>query len=179
MQQVILSSEEHNMLKKFVAVKRSLARVKGAKMNYGQIIEGYEQYLLNYSSMALEDAAGIYDLLVKGRNNLAYYLGGDIEVKETIEEENFFRYYQLKVLSSFGEQKYGGRADIANYSNVLNPLYSIKDFLERMQKGEDVKEAFVKYFIAEEGQGNRPFKEKLEKRIKRIIRDPFKTSKKT
>jgi hypothetical protein len=55
-----------------------------------------------------------YALLEKGRNNLAYYLGGDI-TDNGVD-------YQVKTLSAYGKV---GRFDVATLSNVITPLKQI------------------------------------------------------
>jgi hypothetical protein len=52
--------------------------------------------------------------LEKGRNNLAYYLGSDVDI------------YQIKALATMGGR---GRADAATLTNVLNPLKEIRDIM--------------------------------------------------
>lgn len=165
MQRVSLKGvEQQNMLKKFIAIKRDLSTISGAMINYGQLIESYEEYLLNQSSISVDDVYGIYNLLEKGINNLAYYLGGDIEKNEIIDGKEITTYYQVKVLSAFSDQRHGGRVDIARYSNVLNPLRQIRNDLALLTDGKEIRKAFENFFTVDSrsGQGDRKFNEKLE-----------------
>jgi hypothetical protein len=57
-----------------------------------------------------------YNMLEKGRNNLAYYKGGDVEY---LDSNGKIISEQIKSLTSFTSTS---RFDVATLSNVLTPL---------------------------------------------------------
>lgn len=153
MKRVQLSSEEHNMWQKLLKVQTALEGLPGAYINYGQLIESFEEYLFVGPDDNLSEIEYIYRLLEKGRNNLAYYLGADVDK------------YQVKALATMGGR---GRADVAVLTNVLNPLKEIKKIMTRISV--NLKDDLVKFFTPEEGRGDRPFRKELEEEIKNRIK---------
>lgn len=154
MKRVILTTEQENMWNVFLEIKKSLDNVQGAMLNYGQLVESFEEYLIcSKEDPQLEEIDYIYSLLEKGRNNLAYYLGADVDK------------YQIKTLSTLGSK---GRADVALLTNVLNPLNQIKKKIVEFNTNPDLlKNYFQK---TSKTQGDRPFEKKLESGIKEEIR---------
>lgn len=153
MKRVQLSFEEHNMWQKLLKVQTALEGLPGAYINYGQLIESFEEYLFIGPDDNLSEIEYIYKLLEKGRNNLAYYLGADVDK------------YQVKALATMGGR---GRADVAVLTNVLNPLKEIKEIMIKINI--NLKDDLVKFFTPKEGQGDRSFRKELEEEIKNRIK---------
>lgn len=154
MKRVILTTEQENMWNVFLEIKKSLDNVQGAMLNYGQLVESFEEYLIcSKEDPQMEEIDYIYSLLEKGRNNLAYYLGADVDK------------YQIKTLSTLGSR---GRADVALLTNVLNPLNQIKKKIVEFNTNPDLlKNYFQK---TSKTQGDRPFEKELETIIREEIR---------
>lgn len=154
MKRVILTTEQENMWNVFLETKKSLDNIQGAILNYGQLVESFEEYLIyGKEDPQMEEIDYIYSLLEKGRNNLAYYLGADVDK------------YQIKTLSTLGSV---GGADVALLTNVLNPLNQIREKIVEFNTNPDLlKNYFQK---TSETQGDRPFQEVLEPIIKEQIR---------
>ena len=155
MKRVTLTTEQENMWNIFLETKKSLDNIQGAMLNYGQLVESFEEYLIcSKEDPQMEEIDYIYSLLEKGRNNLAYYLGADVDDK-----------YQVKTLSTLGSI---GRADVALLTNVLNPLNQIKEKIVEFNTNPNLlKNYFQK---TSKTQGDRPFEKELETVIKEEIR---------
>lgn len=154
MKRVQLSAQEQNMWDRLLKVQHALEGLPGAYINYGQLIESFEEYLFMGPDDNLNEIEYIYQLLEKGRNNLAYYLGSDVDI------------YQIKALATMGGQ---GRADAATLTNVLNPLKEIRDIM--IVVNGNSAQALVNFFTAKQGQGDRPFNPALEQEIKKRIKN--------
>ena len=154
MKRVTLTTEQENMWNVFLETKKSLDNIQGAMLNYGQLVESFEEYLIcSKEDPQMEEIDYIYSLLEKGRNNLAYYLGADVDK------------YQIKTLSTLGSI---GRADVALLTNVLNPLTQIKEKIVEFNTNPNLlKNYFQK---TSKTQGDRPFEKELESIIKEEIR---------
>ena len=156
----MLRPGDQPLLDLFVELKDALwqSGIEGSKMNYGQLTEAYLDNFFNGDTELTVQS--IYSLLEKGRNNLDYYFGGDINVSGVD--------YQVKSLSFYGKT---GRADAATLTNVLNPLIQIRELLTNTDSVQDVEKSLKKFFTPKEGQGDRPFKTEVEKEIKQVIRE--------
>ena len=155
MKRVQLDNEQAKMWDTFVAVRESLETIDGARTNFGQLTESFVEYLESDEEV-INTLDTIYSLLEKGRNNLAYYLGADVNASSL---------WQVKALSVHGST---GRADVATLTNVLNPLKEISSFLGRLTGGALLL-ALQGFFTPGEGQGDRPFDEKVGQKVREQI----------
>lgn len=159
MKKVQLSPQEQNAWVAFQRIQSELMALKaqnpdlGVAMNYGNLTEAFLQYQLDDKKLDVETA---YALLEKGRNNLAYYLGGDI-TDNGVD-------YQVKTLSTYGKV---GRFDVATLSNVITPLKQILSLI--LTSPNDLESSLKEFFTAEAGQGDRPFKKEAEEAVKKAI----------
>lgn len=151
MEQVQLSTQDRNMWKMFVDLKTRLESIQGAALNYGNMAESFVTYQLEDLAMTVDN---VYDLLEKGRNNLAYYLGADVGN------------YQVKALSTYGKV---GRADIATLSNVINPLKELRTIITNGSSPSQIAEKIKEFFTAKEGQGDRPFSEAVGVKVRQEV----------
>ena len=148
---VQLNEKERNMWKIFVDLKERLDGIKGARLNFGNMGESFVTYQLEDIEITVDN---IYELLEKGRNNLAYYLGADVD--------NF----QVKTLSTYGKI---GRADIATLSNVINPLQELADIILKGANPAEVKQTIEEFFTPHNGEGDRPFKDEVSEKVRKEI----------
>lgn len=148
MKQVQLNPNEQNLWDAFIELKERLSDIDGARINFGNITESFISHLTESEQITVDY---VYDLLQKGRNNLAYYLGGDVGD------------YQVKALSAYGKT---GRADVATLSNVLNPLRELRMLLT---KSGDITESVKQFFTPGVGQGDRNFSVEAENAIRKEI----------
>lgn len=159
MKKVQLSPQDQNVWAAFQRIQTELMALKaqnpelGVAMNYGNLTETFLQYQLEDKKLDVEMA---YALLEKGRNNLAYYLGGDI-TDSGVD-------YQVKTLSAYGKV---GRFDVATLSNVITPLKQVLSLM--LTQPDDLQSSLQKFFTAEAGQGDRPFKKEAEEAVKNAI----------
>jgi hypothetical protein len=100
-------------------IQDALNTIEGAYTNYGQLAESFMEYYFTPPDDFEDTVEYIYNLLEKGRNNLAYYLGADINAGSA-------GLWQIKALSTYGSR---GRADVATLTNVLTPLKAIQAML--------------------------------------------------
>lgn len=163
MQVIQLDSAQADMWATLKKIQASLSQIEGAFTNYGQLAESFMEYYF-IPPDGLEDTVEyIYSLLEKGRNNLAYYLGADINTGQG-------GLWQVKALSVYGSR---GRADVATLTNVLTPLKEILRMITNIQIVG--KQALIDYFQPHSAtQGDRPFSEKLETKVKNAIRQALK-----
>ena len=165
MKRVQLSKEEQNVWVAFQKIKAELDAVNlahkietgkslGISVNYGNLMESFLQYQIDEKQFDIDLA---YALLEKGRNNLAYYLGGDI-VDDNVD-------YQVKTLSTYGTV---GRFDVATFSNVINPLRRILNILLNTPSPA-VETTLEQFFTPGSGQGDRNFNAEAEKAVKKAI----------
>lgn len=155
MKRVQLDNEQAKMWDTFVAVREGLDTIDGARTNFGQLTESFVEYMESDEEV-VDTLDTIYSLLEKGRNNLAYYLGADINASSL---------WQVKALSVHGST---GRADVATLTNVLNPLKEISSFLGTLTGGA-LTLALKQFFTPSDGQGDRPFDEKVGEKVKEQI----------
>ena len=144
----------------------------GYGINYGTAIESFMQYYRNKDSyiasgITSESKRGIYyDLLEKGRNNLPYYYGGDVEYGSGYSE-------QIKGMTGFTSKS---RFDVATLSNVLTPLQSIKQTLYtfRDSGGSGIlEEQLQQQFTANDGQGDRPCQDAVRNEVQSMLTEMF------
>ena len=156
MSRVQLNERDRNMWKVFVDLKERLDGIKGARVNFGNMAESFVTYQLEDIEMTVDN---VYELLEKGRNNLAYYLGADVD--------NF----QVKALTTYGKT---GRADIATLSNVINPLKELADIILHGVNPAEVKQTIEEFFTPHDGQGDRPFKDEVSEKVRKEIEGALK-----
>lgn len=159
MQRVQLNPEQSDMWDLMHRIQDALSTIEGAYINYGQLAESFMEYYFTPPDDFEDSVEYIYNLLEKGRNNLAYYLGADIDAGSA-------GLWQIKALSTYGSR---GRADVATLTNVLTPLRAIQNMLANI--GVNGKQALADFFQPHSStQGNRAFDSKLEEKIKKEIR---------
>ena len=156
MSRVQLNEQDRNMWKVFVDLKERLDGIEGARVNFGNMAESFVTYQLEDIEMTVDN---IYELLEKGRNNLAYYLGADVG--------NF----QVKALTTYGKT---GRADIATLSNVINPLKELADIILHGANPAEVKQTIEEFFTPHDGQGDRPFKDEVSEKVRKEVEGALK-----
>lgn len=155
MKRVQLDNDQAKMWDTFVAIREGLETIEGARTNFGQLTESFVEYMESDEEIT-DTLDTIYSLLEKGRNNLAYYLGADVNASSL---------WQVKALSVHGST---GRADVATLTNVLNPLREISSFLGTLTGGALIL-ALQQFFTPSKGQGDRPFDEKVGEKVKEQI----------
>ena len=170
MAQVQLNSTQTEMLENLLNTQEALLSVEKAGLNKGHIGESFIDYLLNSGMGHEKDLDYIYSLLEKGKNNLAYYRGPDIETADKL--------FQVKTLSVYGSsQKEGasGRFDVAKLSNVLTPLLKIQEVLMQMAADNEVIDPnrLTQIFIGAEGEGDRPFSKDITEIVQNVIKQEF------
>lgn len=171
MTQVQLNSAQTEMLENLLNTQEALLSVEGAGLNKGHIGESFIDYLLNSGMGHEKDLDYIYSLLEKGKNNLAYYKGPDVETADKL--------FQVKTLSVYGSsQKEGasGRFDVAKLSNVLTPLLQIQGILMEMAAKNEVidpDKLAAQVFIGAEGEGDRPFQKDITEIVQNVIKKEF------
>ena len=159
MKKVQLSPDEQDAWAAFQRIQAELNFLKsqnpdlGVAVNYGNLTETFLQYQIEGKKLDVETA---YALLEKGRNNLAYYLGGDI-TDNGVD-------YQVKTLSAYGK---AGRFDVATLSNVITPLKQLLSLL--LTSPADLENSVKEFFTPGAGQGDRPFKQEAAEAVKKAI----------
>ena len=156
MSRVQLNERDRNMWKVFVDLKERLDGIKGARVNFGNMAESFVTYQLEDIEMTVDN---VYELLEKGRNNLAYYLGADVD--------NF----QVKALTTYGKT---GRADIATLSNVINPLKELADIILNGVNPAEMKQTIEEFFTPHDGEGDRPFKDEVSEKVRKEVEGALK-----
>lgn len=140
-------------------------------INYGNAIESFMEYYRNkdiYVNQGIfkqnSKKSIYYNLLEKGRNNLAYYYGGDI----TYNQNGQLYSEQIKGMTSYTKRS---RIDVATLSNVLTPLKMIRSTMENFAVfGPEVLEQQLKeQFTATEGQGDRPFQNEIKQSVESML----------
>jgi hypothetical protein len=99
----------------------------------------------------------VMEILEEGYNNLAYYLGSDLNINNDL--------FSLKTFSAF---KSKGRADIANLSNILVPLREIRNIIIT---SSNITEALKQYFMNDSNSGARHFGKRTKGIIKRRTKE--------
>lgn len=144
-------------------------------INYGNAIESFMEYYRNKDTYVNQgifkqgSKKGIYyNLLEKGRNNLAYYYGGDINYNVNGQKYS----EQIKGMTSYTKRS---RIDVATLSNVLTPLKMIRSTMENFSTfGPDILEQQLKeQFTATEGQGDRLFQDEVKQSVESMLDNIF------
>lgn len=109
-----------------------------------------------------------YNLLEKGRNNLAYYKGPDVSY---IDDFGNRKNEQIKSLTAYTGK---GRFDIATLSNVLFPLRKLQSiFSDSTIMEEQLTEKLQQEFTAKSGEGDRPWNQTVSEEVHGFLDDVF------
>lgn len=143
-------------------------------INYGTVIESFmDVYRNGYNGVSSgynKIHSSYYTMLEKGRNNLAYYKGGDVEY---IDSNGKKISEQIKSLTSFTSKS---RFDVATLSNVLTPLTNLQTIFTNYQSNPNesvLMEALNKEFTANPGEGDRRWDDAISSEVHKFLDETF------